>query len=121
MAPGRPTTVRSWNFFARQLLKVLRLVGGYDLLYPKVRTFVTEQLFDTSPVNLEDPVVLHNLSEPDAGKILFDTLSKAINALTVRDSGSARIEDRIRLRDTRPFRTEHRPYLALKKSGSTKS
>ncbi len=66
-------------FFARQLLKDLRLVGGYDLLYPKVRAFMTEHLFETTPVNLEDPVILRNLSEPDAGKILFDTFKKAIN------------------------------------------
>ncbi len=103
-------------FFARQLLKELRLVGGYDLLYPRVRSFMVEHLFESSPVNLEDPVVLRNLSEPEAGKILFDTFKKAINALTVRDSGSSRIEDRIRLRDTRPFRTENRPYLSPKKS-----
>jgi type III restriction enzyme len=104
------------GFFARQLLKELRLVGGYDLLYPKVKAFMAEHLFEASPVNLEDPVVLRNLSEPDAGKILFDTFKKAINALTVRDSGTSRIEDRIRLRDTRPFRTENRGYLVPKKS-----
>ena len=34
----------------------------------------------------------------------------------MQDSGSSCIEDRIRLRDTRPFRTENRPYLAPKKS-----
>ena len=103
-------------FFARQLLKELRLVGGYDLLYPKVKAFVTEHLFETSPVELEDPVVLRNLSEPEAGKILFDSFIKAINALTIQQAGTSRIEDRIRLRDTRPFRTEHRQYLAPKKS-----
>jgi type III restriction enzyme len=103
-------------FFARQLLKELRLVGGYDVLYPKVRAFMADHLFKESPVNLEDPVVLRNLSEPDAGKILFDSFKKAINQLTVRDRGSARIEDRIRLRDTRPFRTGNRAYLAPKKS-----
>jgi type III restriction enzyme len=104
------------GFFARQLLKDLRLVGGYDILYGKVKTFLHKDLFTPSPVNLEDPVVLRNLSEPEAGKILFDSFKVAINALTVRDSGSARIEDHIRLRDTRPFRTEHRPYLTAKKS-----
>lgn len=103
-------------FFARQLLKELRLVGGYDVLYPKVKAFVIENLFEPSPVNLEDPIVLRNLSEPEAGKILFDSFIKAINALTVRESGTSRIEDRIRLRDTRPFRTEHRDYLSPKKS-----
>jgi len=102
-------------FFARQLLKDLRLVGGYDVLYPKVREFMIGHLFN-APVNLEDPVVLRNLSEPEAGKILFDSFRKAINALTIQDSGTTRIEDRIRLRDTRPFRTENRPYLVPKKS-----
>lgn len=104
------------GFFTRQLLKEMRLVGGYDQLYPKVRDFLRDQLFQTSPVNLEDPAVLRNLSEPEPGKVLFDSFKKAINALTVHDSGSARIEDRIRLRDTRPFRTENRPYLPTKKS-----
>lgn len=103
-------------FFARQLLKDLRLVGGYEVLYGKVKTFMREYLFSPSPVNLEDPVVLRNLSEPDAGKILYDSFKSAMNALTIHESGITRIEDRIRLRETRPFRTEHRPYLAASKS-----
>ena len=104
------------GFFTRQLLKELRLVGGYDVLYGKVKTFLREHLFVSSPVDLENPVVLRNLSEPEAGKMLFDSFKVAINALTVRDTGSSRIEDWIRLRETRPFRTEHRPYLTPKKS-----
>jgi type III restriction enzyme len=103
-------------FFARQLLKELRLVGGYDALYPRVRDFVCNDLFAQSPVSLEDPVVLRNLSEAEPGKILFDSFRKAINALTVSDSGDARIEDCIRLRNTRPFRTGNRPYLPARKS-----
>ncbi len=103
-------------FFARQLLKDLRLVGGYDVLYGKVKTFMREFLFEPSPVNLEDPVVLRNLSEPDAGKILYDSFKVAMNALTIQVAGTTRIEDRIRLRDTRPFRTEPRGYLVPKKS-----
>lgn len=103
-------------FFARQLLKELRLVGGYDILYGKVKAFVREQLFEPSPVDLEDPVVLRNLSEPEAGKLLFDAFKVAINGLTIQDTGSARIEDTIRLRNTRPFRTENRPFLAASKS-----
>lgn len=103
-------------FFARQLLHDLRLVGGYDVLYPKVRDFMRDYLFDPSPVNLEDPVVLRNLSEPDAGKILYDAFKKAINALTVQESGSTRIDGRIKLRETRPFRTGYRSYLPARKS-----
>jgi type III restriction enzyme len=108
-------------FFARQLMKDLRLVGGYDVLYGKVKTFLREHLFTASPVNLEDVVVLRNLSEPDAGKTLYDSFKKAINALTIQEAGTATVEDRIRLIDTRPFRTEHRPYLAAKKSLFTKT
>jgi type III restriction enzyme len=107
-------------FFARQLLKDLRLVGGYDVLYGKVKTFMVEHLFTPSPVNLEDPVVLRNLSEPDTGKILYDSFKSAMNALTIQEAGTSRIEDRIRLRETRPFRTEHRPYLIASKSIFTK-
>ncbi|MES1255616.1 MAG: DEAD/DEAH box helicase family protein [Acidobacteriota bacterium] len=108
-------------FFAHQLLKELRLVGGYDVLYGKVKTFMREHLFAGAPVNLEDAVLLRNLSEPEVGKVLFDSFKRAINALTIqdtgaRDAGTARIEDRIRLRETRPFRTDHRPYLAATKS-----
>jgi type III restriction enzyme len=102
-------------FFARQLLKDLRLVGGYDELYPKVRDFMRNQLF-LSPVSLEDPVVLRNLSEPEVAKVIFDSFRKAINALTIRDSGSSRIEGHIRLRDMRPFRTDPRGFLLAKKS-----
>lgn len=103
-------------FFARQLLKDLRLVGGYELLYPKVRDFMRHHLFTPSPVNLEDPVVLRNLSEPDAGKILYDSFKAAINALTIQESGVTRIEDRIRLRDMRPFRTDFRKSRDATKS-----
>ena len=102
-------------FFARQLLKDLRLVGGYEVLYPKVRDFMRDYLFSPSPVNLEDPVVLRNLSEPDAGKILYDAFKVAINALTVQETGTTHIEDRIRLKEMRPFRTEWRQHLPAEK------
>ena len=103
-------------FFARQLLKELRLVGGYEVLYGKVKAFVRESLFEGPPVDLENPVLMRNLSEPEVGKLLFDSFKAAINSLTIQDAGTTRIEDRIRLRDTRPFRTDRRPYLAATKS-----
>ena len=102
-------------FYARQLLKDLRLVGGYDVLYPRVKAFVRDNLFE-DPVDLENPVVLRNLSEPEAGKVLFDYFRAAINALTIQDAGSSRIEGHIRLRDTRPFRTEPRAFIPARRS-----
>lgn len=102
-------------FFARQLLKDLRLVGGYDQLYPKVKTFIRDHLF-TRVVDLDDPVILRNLSEPEVGKVLFDCFRAAINALTIYEGGCSRIDGNIRLRDTRPFRTEPRGFVQAKKS-----
>ena len=61
-------------------------------------------------------MILRNLAEPYVGKIVFDRFKTAINALTIKDRGSSRIEDRIRLRDTRPFRMQNREYLPARKS-----
>lgn len=74
------------------------------------------QSWDLSLKGGPDPVLLRNLSESEVGKVLFDSFKRAMNALTIQDAGATRIEDRIRLRDTRPFRTDHRPYLAATKS-----
>ena len=101
-------------FFARQLLKELRLVGGYELLYPKVKVFIRDHLFDRA-VDLESPVALRNLSA-EVSKVIFDSFRTAINGLTIRESGTSRIEGTIKLRDTRPFRTQPRGFLQARKS-----
>ena len=103
------------GYFAQTLMKDLRLVSGYDVLYGKVKAFVQEQLFDR-PVELETPNTLRNLSEPAATKTLIETFKKAINALTVQDKGDAEIKDSIKLRQTRPFVAKDQGYLIPKKS-----
>ena len=103
------------GYFAQTLMKDLRLVSGYDVLYGKVKAFVQEQLFDR-PVELENPNTLRNLSELAATKTLIETFKKAINALTVRDRGDAEIHDTIKLRQTRPFVVRDQGYLIPKKS-----
>ena len=103
------------GYFAQTLMKDLRLVSGYDVLYSKVKAFVQEQLFDR-PVKLETPNTLRNLSEPATTKILIETFKKAINALTVKDKGDAEIRDTIRLRQTRPFVVKEQGYFIPQKS-----
>ncbi len=103
------------GYFAQSIMKDLRLVSGYDVLYGKVKAFVQEELFDR-PVELEDPNTLRNLSELTATKTLIETFKKAINALTVRDKGDAEIRDTIKLRQTRPFVAKDQGYLVPKKS-----
>lgn len=103
-------------FFTRQILRDLRLVGGYEVLCGQVKAYVQARLFDGGAVDIDDPVVLRNLSESAPAARLHQVFKAAINALTVQDTGSARIEDYIRLRDVRPFRTQYREWLPAKRS-----
>ena len=98
------------GYFAQTIMKDLRLVSGYDVLYGKVKAFVRDQLFD-HPVELEDPNTLRNLSELAATKTIIETFKKAINALTVQDKGDAEIRDPIKLRQTRPFVAKDQGFL----------
>ena len=82
----------------------------------KVKSFIREHLFAPSPVDLENPVVLRNLSETEVGKILYDSFKTSMNSLTIQESGTSRIEDWIRLKETRPFRVENRSFRVSKKS-----
>jgi len=96
-------------------MKDLRLVSGYDVLYGKVKYFIQDQLFE-NPVDLDDLNTLRNLSELEAGKTIFETFKKQINALTIQDKGNAEIRDMIKLRKTRPFVVKEQGYLLPKKS-----
>lgn len=103
------------GYFAQVVMKELRLVGGYDVLYGKVKTFVQSALFGQT-VDLESLNTLRNLSELTATKTVIETFKKAINGLTVCDKGDAEIRDTIRLRQTRPFVVKDQSYLIPKKS-----
>lgn len=103
------------GYFAQTIMKDLRLVSGYDVLYGKVKAFVQDELFDR-PVELESPNTLRNLSEMTTTKMLLESFKKAINDLTVQDKGNAEIRDTIKLRQTRPFVAKDQGYLVPKKS-----
>jgi type III restriction enzyme len=103
------------GYFSQTIMKDLRLVSGYDMLYGKVKAFVQDELFDRK-VELESPNTLRNLSELAATKTLIETFKRAINALTVKEKGDAEIRDTIKLRQTRPFVAKDQGYLVPKKS-----
>ena len=102
-------------YFARTVMKELRLVGGYDVLYGKIKEFIQDALFNQF-VDLESPNTLRNLSELSATKTVIETFKKAINMLTVQDRGTSEIRDTIKLRQTRPFVAKDQEYLMPKKS-----
>ena len=103
------------GYFAQTIMKDLRLVSGYDILYGKVKEFVQRYLFDR-PVDLEDLNTLRNLSELQVNKTLQETFKGKINALTVVDKGEAEIRDYIKISKCRPFVAKEQVYLIPKKS-----
>ena len=103
------------GYFAQTIMKDLRLVSGYDVLYGKVKAFVRDN-FSGRTVELESPNTLRNLSELAATKTIIEGFKKAINALTVQDKGNAEIRDTIKLRQTRPFVAKDQGFLVPKKS-----
>ncbi|MDZ4684124.1 MAG: DEAD/DEAH box helicase family protein [Planctomycetaceae bacterium] len=103
------------GYFAQTIMKDLRLVSGYDVLYPKVKAFVRDELFGRT-VELDDANTLRNLSEVQATRTIIEEFKKGINALTVQDKGNAEIRDRIKLRTTRPFVAKEQGFIVPKLS-----
>lgn len=103
------------GYFAQTVMKELRLISGYDVLYGKVKRFVQDDLFGQA-VEMESPNTLRNLSELAATKTVIETFKRAVNDLTVRDKGDVEIRDTIKLRQTRPFVVKDQGYMMPKKS-----
>lgn len=100
---GAVTDYRSViGYFTQVIMKDLRLVSGYDVLYGKVKQFVADHLFDR-PADIDDLNTLRNLSELAACKTIVETFKKKINALTVQDKG-------------RPFVVKDQGFLVPQKS-----
>ena len=102
-------------FFTQAILRELRLFHAYDLLYPKVQTFIKTSLFGCD-VKLDDPNTLRNLSEAEVSRIIFDTFKTAINNLTIRTTGNAEIRDIIKIKNTRPFVVKDQQNITARKT-----
>ena len=103
------------GYFARIIMKELRLVSGYDILYGKVKEFIKYHLFKEA-IDLEDLNTLRNLSELEASKTIIETFKKKINELTVLDKGEAEIRDYIKISKSRPFVVKEQGYVVPKRS-----
>jgi len=103
------------GFFTQSIMKQLRLISGYDIIYGKVKGFIQNYLFDTN-VDINDINTLRNLSEIEASKTIINSFRKAINGLTIQDKGTAEIKDYIKLRKVRPFIVKDQAYFIPQKS-----
>ncbi len=103
------------GFFTLNIMKELRLVSGYDILYEKVKNFIKRDLFEKE-VSLEDLNLIRNLSEIEATRTIIETFKKEINNLTIQDKGEAEIRNYIKISQCRPFVTKDQGYIIPKKS-----
>ena len=103
------------GYFTQVIMKDMRLVSGYDVLYSKVKEFVRENLFEHE-IELDDLNILRNLSELEVNKTIIQSFKKQINDLTVLDKGEAEIRDYIKISQCRPFVAKNQGYIVPRKS-----
>ena len=110
-----PTYQNVIGFFANAILREARLVRGFDVLFAKLKDFVTNHLFDRA-VNLDDLNTLRNLSEPDVTRTIHECFRKAINDMTVVDRGTSRVQNRIKLSNVKPDVVDRKAEIRPRKS-----
>ncbi len=103
------------GWFVQRIMRELRLFGCYNILFGKVKEFISDYLFERQ-VDLTDSNILQNLSELEAIKTIVETFKKEINNLTVRDVGNTEIKNYIKVSNARPFVISDKKYLLPKKS-----
>lgn len=114
-AGGPPDWRHVIGWFTQTVIKDLRLVGGFEVLFPKVEAFARDGLFDRK-VDLDDGNVLKNLADPGVTRRLMETVKGEINRLTVQDTGTTAVQDRIKFSQTRPQVVRRRDAIESRKS-----
>ncbi|OGS20712.1 MAG: hypothetical protein A2252_02020 [Elusimicrobia bacterium RIFOXYA2_FULL_39_19] len=103
------------GYFTQVIMKDLRLISGYDILYGKVKDFINNHLFEKK-VELENLNILRNLSEIEITRTIVGTFKEKINEQTVLDKGEAEIRDYIKISKTRPFVVKEQGFIVPRKS-----
>jgi type III restriction enzyme len=101
--------------FSNSIMRDLRLVSGFDVLYGKVKEFIRDCLFE-QPVDLESLNTLRNLTELEVSRTIVESFRKEVNALTVQDKGEAEISGHIKVNKSRPFPVKEQGYLVPQRS-----
>ena len=99
------------GFYTKHILKQLRIGRGFELLFPKVESFIEEKLFDKK-VKIDDLNVLKNLiKRSELQKILIETFVNLISEKIVKDTGKIEIQNHIIVSDCSAFRSEAETFL----------
>jgi len=90
------------SFFTNSIMQELRLYGGKDILYGKVKHFIKDLLFGQT-VNLENPNIARNLSESNVRETIKRVFKDSINKLTVVDKGETEVINHIKISNVKTF------------------
>ncbi len=124
MVTGSVQVERNWDmpvpqdvksviaYYTGRILKELNLANMFADLYPIVKEYIEKKLFDQN-VELEDPRVLFQISEPELQEKLIKVFVDNLKDLAFTDR-QASIFDRIRISDTQPFVWTKKVYQANK-------
>lgn len=110
-----PTSQAVISFLVDGISKHLRLVGGKDILFGKIKEFLANRLFGEK-VDLDSPEVLRNLSEVESRKILMECFTDAINALTISDKGTTRVVSSIKISEAKPSVVKNQDFVLSEKT-----
>jgi type III restriction enzyme len=110
-----PTSQAVLSFLVTNISTHLRLVGGKDVLFGKVKEFISKYLFGQE-VDINDQNVLRNLSEVEARKTLLDNFTTAINDLTISDKGTTRVISSIKISEAKPSVVKNQDYVLSSKT-----
>ena len=89
-------------FFTNSIMTELRLYGGKDILYGKVKHFIKDLLFGKI-VDLDDPNIARNLSESNVRETIKKVFKDNINKLTVVDKGTTEVISHIKISNVKTF------------------
>lgn len=89
-------------FFTNSIMTELRLYGGKDILYGKVKHFIKDLLFGKI-VDLDDPNIARNLSESNVRETIKRVFKDYINKLTVVDKGTTEVINHIKISNVKTF------------------
>ena len=114
-----PTYQSLLGYYTKQIREDLKLFRDHNILFGKLKNFIKNFLFK-SPVDLNDPNILRNLTEIEATRTIYDAFTKGINELVVVDRGITEIKKTIQISDTRPFSVKQQSFLVPVKSAFNK-
>lgn len=103
------------DYFVRMIMKELRILSKYDVLFGKVGDFIQHVLFGKT-VDLASANTLRNLAEPIASRTVIEAFKKSVNELTVGNREDTKIQGRIKLMQTATFAAKEQDYIVPRKS-----